>query len=187
MTIRRSLFWFSLVSLLSATQGLLARERAWPGKRLSETWPTASKFTQKLVVLDAPQMDWVEKSLGTTIRREDRSPVFYSATSKEDQKLGVVLFVDATGENGTIEIGLAIGIDGKVTNVVLFENSESKDLNSNLFLSTFTGKQATDPIILGTNTTSDKAKASVSLAVRRGLLLAVAGQMVRNEIKTSGK
>jgi hypothetical protein len=171
-----------LLSTLVFSQAAMAHERSWPGKRLAETWPEVKKFTQKQVSLGATQVQWIEKNLGQSIRAEDRTPIFYPGTAGDDAKMGVVLFLDASGSNGKVEIGLGISPDGKVAKVILFENSESKEINSTQFTSQFTGKNNSDKFKVGEDITppktGDAAAQAVASAVRRGLLVAAAAQVV---------
>jgi hypothetical protein len=174
-----------LIPVLSS--GAEAHERSWPGKRLAETWPEANKFTQKQVSLGTAQVQWIEKTLEQSIRSEDRAPAFFPATAKDDKKIGVVLFLDATGSNGKIELGLAIAPEGKVVHLVLFENGEGSGINSAEFLSQFTGKKSADKFKVGDDVVASKsseaAAQSVATAVRRGLLIAKASQMTEAQTK----
>ena len=165
--------------LLCASRPSLAHDRSWPGKRLGDTLPEANTFAQKQASLTAPQISWLEKNLGESIRAEDRTPRFYVGTAKDGAVAGTVLFLDATGLNGKIEIGLAIAPSGQVVRVVLFEHSERASLTSPTFLGQFAGKKAAHKFKVGVDVTSpsgdEKGAQILATAVRRGLLLAMAG------------
>ena len=156
-----------------------AHQRTWPGKRLAEMMPAANKFTERSVTLSSDQIAWVEKSLGESIRTEDKTPSFYVAVDGGGRSLGVVVFVDATGENGKIEIGVAIDVAGAVTSVALFEHSESGAVASKEFLGQFSGKKAADKFKVGDDVKAPsgggKAAQAISTTTRRALLLAMAG------------
>ncbi len=156
-----------------------AHQRTWPGKRLAEVIPSASKFTERVVTLRADQIAWVQKSLGEAIRTEDKTPSFYVALDGKGRSLGAVVFVDATGDNGKIEVGVGIDPSGAVLNVALFEHSESGAVSSKGFLGQFTGKKAGDKFKLGDDVKAPsgggKAAQAIATATRRTLLLAMAG------------
>ncbi len=156
-----------------------AHQRTWPGKRLAEVMPSASKFTERAVTLRADQVAWVEKSLGEGIRTEDKTPSFYVGVDDKGRSIGVVVFVDATGDNGKIEIGVAIDPSGAVMKVSMFEHSESGAVSSKEYLGEFTGKKAGDKFKLGEDVKAPsgggKAGQAIATATRRALLLVMAG------------
>lgn len=176
---RRALLPTLLVALALVAGPASAHQRSWPGKRLAETFPEAQKFTLKQVVLTPDQVSWIEKNLGEAVRTEDRSPTFYVATGKEGRSAGVVLFLDAAGTNGKIELGLSVDPEGKVLRVVLFENAESSAVTSESFLSQFKGKKAADKLEVGEDVDApsgnERGAQILATAVRRGLLLTMAG------------
>jgi len=170
MTIR--LLMATLIALQVTFSTANAHQRSWPGKRLADTFPEAKDFVQKQANLNSSQVQWIEKNLGESIRTEDKSPIFYSSAA------GWVVFLDATGGNGKIEMGIAITPNGEVANVVLLESSESKDIDSKQFLSQFNGKKANDKFKVGGDVKAPKGledtAQSIATSVRRGLLLAMA-------------
>lgn len=155
-----------------------AHQRTWPGKRLAEVMPSASKFTERVVTLGSDQIAWVEKSLGEGIRTEDKTPSFYVGVDSKGRSLGVVVFVDATGDNGKIELGVAIDPAGAVMKVAMFEHSESGAVSSKEYLGQFTSKKAGDKFKLGDDVKAPsgavKAGQAIATATRRTLLLAMA-------------
>ena len=156
-----------------------AHQRTWPGRRLAEMMPAANKFTERSVTLSAAQIAWTEKSVGESIRTEDKTPSFYVGVDAKGRSLGVVMFVDATGENGKIELGVAIDLAGAVAKVALFEHSESSAVASNDFLGQLAGKKAADKFKVGDDVKAPsgggKAAQAIATATRRTLLLAMAG------------
>ncbi len=169
----------SIGFLLCVSGFCFAHSRTWPGKQLGEALPEAATFAQKQASLTTEQISWVEKNLGEALRTEDRTPSFYLGTSKDGAIVGTAIFIDAIGVNGKIEMGLAIDSAGQVMRVVLFEHSESSRLAANAFLKQFAGKKAAQKFKVGVDVTSpsgdEKSAQIVATAVRRGLLLAMAG------------
>ena len=175
-------FILSLLStqlLISSSQ---AHQKSWPGQKLTETFPSGKKFIQKQVNLNATQVKWIENGLGEKIRTEDNAPIFYSATSADGVASGWVVFLDATGVNGKIEIGLALGPSGKVINVAILDSSESQDLRDPAFLKQFVGKMGAEKFKVGQDINSPKGQSrgsqAIATAVRRGLLLVMASLSV---------
>ena len=166
------------VGLVVASRPAEAHQRTWPGQRLAATMPSAAKFTERQVVLTAAQLAWVEKALGEPVRADDRKPYFYVGVDASGRSLGVVVFLDATGENDKLELGVAIDRVGVVMAVVVFENSESGSVTTKAFLGQFVGKRAADKFKVGADVKEAKgapiAAQAIASAVRRGLLLAMA-------------
>ncbi|HLG21316.1 MAG TPA: hypothetical protein VI382_00770, partial [Candidatus Manganitrophaceae bacterium] len=96
-----------------------AHQRGWPGKRLSQTYPEAVKFTSRQAGLSAEQIGRIEQALGERVEAESRAPTFYPAFDKAGEKIGFVLFADQAGENGPIEMGVAVDPQGRVRHVVI--------------------------------------------------------------------
>ena len=168
-----------LVTAAIAPHNASAHQRTWPGKRLAEMMPAANKFTERKVTLTGDQVKWVEKTLGESIRTEDKTPSFFVAVDGKGRGLGVVVFVDTTGENGKIEVGVAIDLAGMATKVALFEHSESSTVASKDFLGKLAGKKAVDKFKIGDDVKAPsgggKAGQAIASATRRALLLAMAG------------
>lgn len=152
-----------------------AHQKGWPGKRLSRTYPEAAKFTSRQAGLSAEQIGRIEQALGERIEAESRAPTFYPAFNKGGEKIGFVLFADQAGENGPIEIGVAVDPQGRVQHVVIFSSREDKKISQTAFLDQFNGKTAKDPLKIGTDMTSvagaEKASQAVANGVRKALLI----------------
>lgn len=156
----------------------LAHDRSWPGQKLAATLPEATTYTQRQTTLTPAQVQWVEAALGEPIRTEDRTPALYIGTGKDTRSVGVVVFLDADGANGKIEMGEALDPTGKILRVVLFENGESPAVGKAEFLGQFTGKTANEAFKVGADltapTTGGAAAQTIATATRRGALLATA-------------
>jgi hypothetical protein len=176
------IFILSLLSMNLVFSSAQAHQRSWPGKKLSETLPAGKNFVQKQVTLNAAQIKWVENGLGEKIQTEDSTPSFYSTNLAVGQASSWVVFLDATGANGKIEIGLALDPTGKIINVALLDGSESKDVQAPTFLKQFVGKTGTEKFKVGEDIRSpagqNGAAQAIATGVRRGLLLAMAALSV---------
>jgi len=125
-------------------------EAGWPGKRLAKVFPKAKKFSSKKVTLNPEQIGRIEKATGEKIGAEEKTPTFYLAygtpEKKEEQKaspspqpikekeddkpqlLGAVVFIDALGQNGNMEVNVAIDKQGKLLSVSFWSHSENKKI-----------------------------------------------------------
>lgn len=167
------LMMFIAVLLFSPTA--FAHQKGWPGKRLSQTYPEAAKFTSRQAGLSAEQIGRIEQALGERIEAESRAPTFYPAFNKAGEKIGFVLFTDQAGENGPIEIGVAVDPQGRVRHVVIFSSREDKKISQPAFLDQFNGKTAKDPLKIGADIIpvpgAEKASQSVANGARKALLI----------------
>lgn len=155
----------------------------WPGKRLAEVFPKAKSFKAHQVTLAAEDIAYVEKETGTKIKGEDRSPTFYIAygigeENKSDklQIIGAVVFMDAVGQHGNMEINVAVSPKGTLHSISFWKHKESKQLESKEFLKQFDEvKKPTDPFQIGKDITpvtdAEKASQSVATAAKMGWLM----------------
>ncbi|MBI4714376.1 MAG: hypothetical protein HY760_00240 [Nitrospirae bacterium] len=163
------------VVLLAGAPGSDAHQKGWPGKRLSQTFPDAAKFTSRQMTLSTAQIASVEEKLGERLEAENRTPTFYSALDKAGAKIGFVLFSDQAGELGAIEMGVAVDPEGKVRHVAVFSSREDRRIGKEEFLDQFHGKTAADPLKVGEDITppagAEKASQTVANGVRKVLLI----------------
>jgi len=176
---RRSLLGYGFIALavvLMADAAVQAHQRGWPGKRLSQAFPEAARFTSRQLTLSADQIGRVEQAIGERVEAENRAPTFFPAFDQAGAKIGFVLFVDQAGENGAIELSVAVGADGKVRHAVIASSREDKRIAQPAFLDQFTGKTAGDPLKVGADVTAvagaEKASQAVAVGVRKALWLA---------------
>ena len=158
-------------------------ESAWPGKRLAEVFPKAKKFKARQVTLTAEQIARIEKETGSKVEGEDKEPTFYVAygpveggKSDELQPMGAVVFIDAVGQSGNMEVNVAITPKGTLQSVSLWKHTESKKLESPEFLKQFEGdKKVTDAFQVGKDITAvpgaEKASQAMATAAKRGLVM----------------
>lgn len=152
-----------------------AHQKGWPGKRLSQTFPDAAKFTSRQVTLSADQLGRIEQAIGERVEAENRTPTFYPAFNTAGEKIGFVLFADQAGENGPIEIGVAVDSEGAVRRVAVLSSREDKRIGKDDFLDQFRGKTVKDPLTVGTDVTPvagrEPASRAVAAGVRKVLLI----------------
>ncbi len=167
----------SVTVLLLSCTSVFAHEKKWPERRLREVWPEAKSFISKQISLTASQISELTVD-GFKTNSNERSPTFYlaqemdSASSKLVTR-GAILFIDETGDNGGMEISVAMGNDGKIKKIKLWESSESPLVNSDDFLNQFVGKSAKDSIVAGKEykavSVAPKASQAVASAAQKAL------------------
>ena len=184
MPMRFGLLILSFVFIFMLSSALvMAHEAGWPGKRLAGVFPNAKNFKARQVTLNAEQIASIEKATGTKIGTEEKTPTFYIAygidkESKSDklQTIGAVVFIDAVGEHGNMEINVAISPKGTLYSVSLWKNKESKQLGSNEFLKQFNEKKKSDDLFqIGKDivavANSEKASQAIATATKKGWII----------------
>lgn len=150
MTFYKSSF-LAIVLVLTFSFSVFGHEKKWPEKRLRQVWPTAQSFTSKQISLTPSQISQLNTE-GVKIGSEDRIPTFYFAQVKESssdkaKSIGIILFVDESGANGTMEISVAMGADGKIKKIDIWEHSENPSIGKDDFLKQFLDKTSKDSFI----------------------------------------
>ena len=167
----------SVIMLLVLCTSVFAHEKKWPERRLREVWPEAKSFISKQISLTALQISELS-SEGVKTTSNERSPTFYLAQEMDSagSKLitrGAILFIDETGDNGGMEISVAMGNDGKIKKIKLWDASESALVSSDDFLNQFVGKSAKDSIVTGKEykavSAAPKASQAVASAAQKAL------------------
>lgn len=173
---------FVFIFILSNTL-LIAHEAGWPGKRLAGVFPNAKNFKARQVTLSAEQIASIEKATGAKIGAEEKTPTFYIAygidkESKSDklQTIGAVVFIDAVGDHGNMEINVAISPKGALYSVSLWKNKEAKKLASNEFLKQFNEKKKPDDLFqIGKDIVavpnSEKSSQAIATSAKKGLMM----------------
>ena len=167
--------FLNLIFLLVASI-TFSHEKIWPEKRLRQLWPNAQSFVAKQVVLTPHQIAEL-KNDGVQIGNEDRSPTFYFIKEKENKNeleqktktLGVILFIDEYGDNGLIEISVAMGTDGRIKKTDIWEHSENSLIAKEDFLKQFNDKNAKDLFVINKDFIPIRDANKASEAVARGL------------------
>ncbi len=163
------------LALLFLVSAAIGHEKKWPEKRLRQAWPDAQSFTSKQVSLTVSQITDL-KSDALQIGAQDRSPTFYFAEvaqEKKTKKIGIILFQDGIGENGVIEISIAMGLDGGVKKIDVWDHSENKLIAQDDFLKQFVGKNSKDSFAVNKDyqpvAGAEKASDAVAQAVKKAL------------------
>ncbi len=163
--------------LLLLSSAAFAHEKKWPERRLRQVWPEAKSFISKQISLTSAQISQL-KADGITTDSNERSPTFYLAQTKDSasQKpvtLGAILFIDETGDNGGMEVSVAMSNEGKIKNINLWETSENPLVSKDDFLNQFVGKTAKDAIVAGKDykvvPQAPKASEAVARAAQKAL------------------
>ncbi|MFI5294305.1 MAG: hypothetical protein ACHQ0Y_04700 [Thermodesulfovibrionales bacterium] len=179
--------WPSLVSAFAVITSVLlisslgyAHDLVWPGEKLRALFPKAESFEQKNLYVSDEQKAVIEKALGGRLPAEDLRPSIYFAAVKDrpeasPKKAAAIIFIDALGEGGKIEMGVVVSGKGDIMKVRIFENKESPKLLDQSFLKQFEGKKASESFKVGTDITAPaamvKSAQAVASGARRGLLI----------------
>ena len=142
------IFFLSATIILALVFSAQGHEKKWPEKRLKQVWPTAQSFTSKQISLTSTQISQLEAE-GVKIGSSDRGPTFYFAQEKvpssdKTKTIGIILFVDAIGANGVMEISVSMGGDGKTKKINIWEHSENSLIAKDDFLKQFIDKTSKD-------------------------------------------
>ncbi|MBI5635234.1 MAG: hypothetical protein HZA15_17345, partial [Nitrospirae bacterium] len=126
-----------------------SHDLVWPGDKLKVLFPQAVSFEQKNLYVSDEQRANIEKALGVKLPDEDLKPSIYFAVVRNTpdaavRKAGAIMFIDAQGDGGKIEIGVVVSSRGDLVKVLIFENKESSKVTDPTFLKQFEGKRASD-------------------------------------------
>ena len=172
----------SLIIMLSfaLTAKASAHDLVWPSEKLKVMFPQAESFEQKNLYVSDEQRSNIEKTLGSGLQDEDLKPSIYLAVVRSvpdspPRKAAAMMFIDAHGEGGKIEMGVVVSGTGELMKVHLFENKEPEKVFQQTFLKQFEGKKASDPFRVGTDIRApegrEKSAQAIASGARRGLLI----------------
>jgi len=176
----------TVLALLLCAGGVLAHDLVWPGEKLKALYPEAISFEQKNLYVSDEQKAVIERAVGTRLPEEDLKPSIYLAVVKAApdapaRKAAAMMFIDAYGVAGKIEMGVAVGGKGEILRVRIFENKESPKLLDPAFLSQFQGKKASDAFKVGVDIKApagtDRSAQAIASGTRRGAV--IIGEMFR--------
>jgi len=169
-----------LMAVLFLPVSSTAHDLVWPGEKLKALYPEAVSFEQKNLYVSDEQKAAIERALGSKLPEEDLKPSIYLAVVKATpdappRKAAAMMFIDAQGEGGKIEMGVVVSGKGELLMVRIFENKESQKLLGKSFLKQFEGKKASESFKVGMDITAPKAVVKSAKAVasgaRRGLII----------------
>ena len=170
-----SLMLFMMVPALSH-EGGLTRET------LEKFFPEAENFVTRKKFLTPQQVLQVEKAAEDKVQAVDKDLLIYVAIAKDPQtnkmkSIGAVLMVDAKGAKGVVDMAVGFNLDGSIRKVLIMENKDDKELESETFLGQLEGKSPSDSWDVGNEfrLVGNPASAqAVIRAVRRGMHLFLA-------------
>ena len=157
-----------------------AHDLVWPGEKLKTLYPQAVSFEQKNLYVSDEQKASIEKALGSRLQEEDMKPSIYFAVVKADagstpRKAAAIVFIDAAGQNGKVEIGVVVNGKSEISRILIFENNESPKIIQQAFIRQFEGKKASDPFRIGSDIAApagtEKTAEAIASGARRGLLI----------------
>jgi hypothetical protein len=157
-----------------------AHDLVWPGEKLKALYPDAVSFEQKNLYVSDAQKTGIEKALGSRLPEEDLKPSIYLASVKDhpetpSKKVAAIIFIDAYGEGGKIEMGVVVNGKGELVKIHLFENKEPERITQQAFSKQFEGKKASEAFRVGTDITAprsaEKSAQAVASGARRGMLI----------------
>lgn len=169
-----------LTSVLFAGSSSSAHDLVWPGEKLKTLFPQAASFDQKNLYVSDEKKAVLEKALGGRLPEEDLKPSIYLAIVKDSpeaapKKAAAIIFIDAHGEGGKIEMGVVVNGKGELMKVHIFENKEPETISKPTFLKQFEGKKESDTFKVGADITTAgatvKSAQAVASGARRGLLV----------------
>jgi hypothetical protein len=154
---KSAVFWLlpAIISLMFAGSSS-AHDLIWPGEKLKNLFPQVETFEQKNLYVSDEQRSHIEKLQGSKLSEEDIRPSVYLAMVRNTpdsppHKGAAIMFIDASGEGGKIEMGVVVNGKGEIAKVHLFENKESANMTQRAFLKQFEGKKASDPSFLSSH------------------------------------
>lgn len=170
-----------LTILLSGINSISrAHDLVWPGEKLKALFPQAESFEQKNLYVSDEQKANIEKTLGSRLQEEDMKPSIYLAVVRASagappRKAAAMMFIDAHGDGGKIEMGVVVSGKGDLMKIHLFENRESDKLLQASFLKQFESKKASDPFKAGNDIKApaglEKPAQAIASGAKRGLLI----------------
>jgi hypothetical protein len=152
----------------------------FPAGKLKILFPSAQSFEQKNLYMSDEQKASIEKALESRLPEEDLKPSIYLAIVKDrpeapSRKAAAIMFIDAFGEGGKIEMGVVVSGKGDLMKIQVFENKESSKVTQQAFLRQFEGKKAAESFKVGSDIAApagaDKSAQAIASGARRGLLI----------------
>jgi hypothetical protein len=157
-----------------------AHDLVFPAEKLNTLYPGAISFEQKDLYMSDQQRSRIEEDLTVSLPEEYLKPSIYFVIVKQSddaapRKAAVILFIDAYGDGGRIEIGVVVGRKGELMKMLLFENNESSNLAARSFLRQFEGKKGSDLFVVGRDIAApegdEKTAQAIASGARRGVLI----------------
>lgn len=157
-----------------------AHDLVWPGEKLKILFSQAESFEQKNLYVSDEQRSRIEGLLGYKLPDEDLKPSVYFAIVRNTpdsppRKGAAIMFIDAYGEGGKIEMGVVVSSRGDLAKIHIFENKESEKLTQQSFLRQFEGKKPSEAFKVGADIAApagkERSAQAIASGARRGLLI----------------
>ena len=170
----------AIILLLFFASVSFAHDLVWPGEKLKILFPQAESFEQKNLYVSDEQRTAIERALGSRLPEEDLKPSIYLAVVRSSpeappRKAAAMMFIDAHGEGGKIEMGVVVSGKGEIMKVHIFENKESEKLLQPQFLKQFENKKSSDLFKVGADISApagrEKSAQEIASGAKRGLLI----------------
>jgi len=168
---------FGLTLALSLVAGsAFAALCVWvnPDRDIKNFFPGAKSYTTEVKKYTKAQQQAIEKRIGGRLDPDENEFKFYRV-KKDGAIVGTVLTHQARGKYGAVQTVVGIGNDGKVIGVYVQRHREPANLNTASFLKQFNGKDADDPLEVGTDITAinghDKSSQAVAFSVKKILVV----------------
>ncbi|HBR21775.1 MAG TPA: hypothetical protein DD713_04305, partial [Nitrospiraceae bacterium] len=163
----------TIIFLLFFVQVSFAHDLVWPGEKLKALFPLAESFEQKNLYVSDEQRAALEKTLGYRLPEEDLKPSIYLAIVRDSQssnprKATAMMFIDAHGEGGKIEMGVVVSGKGDLMKVHIFENKEAEKLLQPQFLKQFENKKSSDLFKVGADISAPAGREKSAQAIASG-------------------
>lgn len=171
---------FVVAALLFSAVPSFAHDQVFPAEKLKILFPQAESFEQKNLYVSDDQRSRIEGLLGYKLPDEDMKPSVYFAIVRNTpdsppRKGAAIMFIDAYGEGGKIEIGVVISSKGELAKIHVFENKESEKVTRQSFLRQFEGKKPSEVFKVGADITAptgkERSAQAIASGARRGLLI----------------
>ena len=129
--------------------------------------------------LTADQLKYVEEQSGSKVQSNDNPFVYWAVFDENHRQLGTLVFVDADGRKGGVELAIGVRSDGTLANVLVQENNEDLPLSSHQFLDQLQGKSIESPLKIVEDIRyvgNPQSGQAMLNGVRRGMYLLKAAQ-----------
>ena len=182
MRIKIKIISVSIIVLVSLIfpYDVYAHDKIFPGEKLKTLYPEAISFEQKDLYISDQQSARIEDKIKVSLPDEDLKPSIYFVITKQNdeappRKVAVIIFIDAYGDGGKIEIGVVVGRKADLMKILLFENDESAILGTQAFLKQYEGKNPSDVFEVDRDIKAppgeEKTAQAIASGARRGLLI----------------
>ncbi len=180
LLVKITLLGLMFVAPLFSADPSFGHDLIFPAEKLKALFPQAESFEQKNLYVSDEQRSRIESRLGHKLPGEDLKPSIYFAIVRNNpdsppRKGAAIMFIDADGEGGKIEIGVVVSGKGELSKIHIFENKEFEKVTRSTFLKQFEGKKPAESFKVGADVTApagvEKSAQAIASGARRGLVI----------------